>query len=51
MEGVVVGNPEPEVFSPAGVVVTEGLQPGQWIVTAGVHSLEEGQTVRILDEE
>ena len=38
-------------FSPAGVIVTEGLEPGQWVVTAGVYSLTEGQRVRILDQE
>jgi RND family efflux transporter MFP subunit len=37
-------------FSPVGVVVTEGLSPGQWIVTAGVHSLNEGQQVRIIEQ-
>ena len=38
-------------FTPAGVIVTTGLEPGQWIVTAGVHSLTEGQVVRILGQE
>ena len=38
-------------LSPAGVVVTGGLEPGQWVVTAGVHSLTEGQVVRILGAE
>ncbi len=33
-----------------GVLITEGLSAGEWIVTAGVHSVEEGQTVRILKE-
>ena len=33
-----------------GVMVTEGLSAGEWIVTAGVHSVEEGQTVRILKQ-
>jgi multidrug efflux pump subunit AcrA (membrane-fusion protein) len=27
-----------------------GIEPGQWVVTAGVHYLEEGQKVRILEE-
>ncbi len=31
-----------------GVMVTDGLSAGEWIVTAGVHSVHEGQTVRIL---
>lgn len=32
-------------------VVTSGLEPGDRAVTAGVHSLEPGQPVRILEEE
>jgi RND family efflux transporter MFP subunit len=30
-----------------GVLVTEGLSAGELVVTAGVHSVREGQTVRI----
>lgn len=30
-----------------GVMVTEGLQPGAWVVTAGLHSLKEGQKVTL----
>ena len=33
-----------------GYVVLDGLQPGEWVVTAGVHYLREGQTVRLLDQ-
>ncbi len=33
-----------------GIVVSDGLQPGEWVVTAGVHYLREGQEVRILDQ-
>ena len=33
-----------------GVLVTDGLKAGEWIVTAGVHSVEEGETVRILKQ-
>ena len=33
-----------------GTRITTGLKPGEWIVTKGVHSLEEGQTVRIFDQ-
>ncbi|HEB96761.1 MAG TPA: efflux RND transporter periplasmic adaptor subunit [Sedimenticola thiotaurini] len=33
-----------------GVIITEGLQPGEWVATAGVHSLHEGQKVRILEK-
>jgi len=29
-----------------GVLVTSGLAPGEWIVTAGVHKLREGEIVR-----
>ncbi len=32
-----------------GVMVTDGLSAGEWIVTAGVQSVHEGQTVRILN--
>jgi len=32
-----------------GVVIEEGLKAGDLIVTAGVHSLDEGQTIRLLD--
>jgi RND family efflux transporter MFP subunit len=35
-------------FSSRGVLV-QGVEPGERIVTAGVHSLREGQTVRIED--
>lgn len=37
-------------LTPVGIAVTEGLAPGQWVVTAGVHSLREGQQVRLLQE-
>lgn len=32
----------------SGVGITDGLKPGEWIATAGVHYLKEGQQVRIL---
>ena len=35
--------------SAAGVTVTEGLEPGEVVVVAGVHSLEPGQKVRLED--
>ncbi|MGI9241321.1 MAG: efflux RND transporter periplasmic adaptor subunit, partial [Verrucomicrobiales bacterium] len=41
---------EVDRFSPAGLIVTQGLTPGEWVATAGVHSLKEGQRVRILDQ-
>ncbi len=37
----------PGELTPYGVKVP-GLEPGQWIATAGVHYLSEGQEVRIL---
>ena len=33
-----------------GITIIRGLDPGEWIATAGVHYLEEGQEVRILGE-
>ena len=33
-----------------GIGVTSGLSPGEWVATAGVHFLAEGQPVRILDQ-
>jgi RND family efflux transporter MFP subunit len=38
-----------ESFSDTGVTITAGLQPGEWIATAGVHYLKEDQKVRVLD--
>ena len=32
-----------------GVVIKEGVKPGEWIATAGVHFLKEGQKVRIIE--
>jgi RND family efflux transporter MFP subunit len=37
-------------LSARGLRVVEGISPGEMIATAGVHFLEEGQTVRILDQ-
>ncbi|NLX97180.1 MAG: efflux RND transporter periplasmic adaptor subunit [Rhodopirellula sp.] len=37
-------------LTPVGIAVTEGLKAGEWVVTAGVHSLREDQAVRILEE-
>ena len=33
-----------------GQTILEGVQPGDWVVTAGVHSLRDGQRVRLLPE-
>ena len=35
-------------FTPAAVVVLEGLAPGDVVVTAGVQALRPGQTVRLM---
>jgi RND family efflux transporter MFP subunit len=37
-------------LTPVGIAVTEGLKTGEWVVIAGVHSLREGQQVRIAQE-
>ena len=34
-----------------GIVITEGLRAGQWVVTAGVHRLRQGQRVHILGQD
>jgi RND family efflux transporter MFP subunit len=34
-----------------GQIVTEGLEPGELIATAGVHYLKEGQKIRILQSD
>ncbi len=33
-----------------GIEINSGLEPGEWVATAGVHFLEEGQKVRILSQ-
>jgi RND family efflux transporter MFP subunit len=33
----------------SGISISDGIKVGEWVVTAGVHSLEEGQQVRILN--
>lgn len=37
-------------LTPVGTTVTEGLAAGEWVLTAGVHSVREGQQVRLLGE-
>ena len=34
----------------SGLVITEGVNPGDWVVTAGVHFLREGQKVKIMQD-
>lgn len=43
---------EVEVGMPSrfGVLIRDGIAPGEWLVVAGVHSVKDGQVVRILDE-
>ncbi len=41
---------QPGMMSRYGILIRDGIAPGDWIVTAGVHSLEEGREVRVLDE-
>jgi RND family efflux transporter MFP subunit len=36
-------------LSNTGIQITSGLKAGEWIVTAGVNSMKEGQKVRILE--
>ncbi|OEH46027.1 Multidrug resistance protein MdtA [Legionella parisiensis] len=38
-------------LTPTGILVLKGLQQGEWIVTAGVHSLIEGEQVTLLKEQ
>ena len=33
-----------------GIRIQTGLKPGEWVASAGVHSIREGQKVRILTE-
>jgi multidrug efflux pump subunit AcrA (membrane-fusion protein) len=37
-------------LTPAGITITGGLKPGEWVVASGVHSLRENQQVRLLEE-
>jgi len=37
-------------ITPHGIAVTSGIEPGEWVATAGVNSLREGQQVRIMDK-
>jgi len=32
-----------------GVLIRSGISAGDWVVVKGVHSVDEGQTVRIMD--
>lgn len=34
-----------------GIIITDGLKPGEWVATAGASYLNDGQTVRILGQQ
>jgi len=36
-------------LSSSGLMITAGLEAGEWIVVAGTHSLSDGQEVKIID--
>jgi len=36
-------------LSPSGLLITGGLEAGEWIVVAGTHSLSDGQEVKIIE--
>ena len=40
---------EISMLSESGVLVKSGIEAGEWLVIAGVHSVSDGQAVRILD--
>ena len=40
----------PGPFTDRGITITGGLEPGEWIATAGVNYLKDGQKVRILEQ-
>lgn len=42
---------EKGAVSDMGVLITDGLKVGDWVVTAGVHYITEGQKVRLLNNE
>ncbi|MDD2328572.1 MAG: efflux RND transporter periplasmic adaptor subunit [bacterium] len=37
-----------EILTDGKAVVSSGLEEGEWVVTAGIHSLKEGQKVKLL---
>ena len=37
-------------YDPASVVISEGLEPGEAVVTAGVQALRPGQAIRLLGD-
>jgi len=49
--GTVARRPVTVVEMTAAGIRVQGVEPGEWVATAGVHYLTEGQEVRILTEE
>jgi multidrug efflux pump subunit AcrA (membrane-fusion protein) len=45
---VALRNVEVQRFDPASAVISQGLAPGDVVVTAGVQALHPGQKVRLL---
>ena len=45
---VALRNVEVQRFDPATAVISQGLEPGDVVVTAGVQALHPGQKVRLL---
>lgn len=37
-------------LTPSGISIIKGLKPGDWIVTAGIHSLKEDEQVTVLNQ-
>ncbi len=42
---------KPGNLTERGMLIEQGLQPGEWIATAGVHALREGQKVLLMNEQ
>ncbi len=40
----------PAALTDRGIQISAGIEAGEWLVTAGVHYLKEGQQVRILEQ-
>jgi membrane fusion protein, multidrug efflux system len=45
---VALCNVEVQRFDPASAIISQGLSPGDVVVTAGVQALQPGQKVRLL---
>jgi len=40
---------DPRWISDATLILIDSIKPGDWVVTAGIHYLEEGQKIRIME--